>query len=56
MKNIKEKPIELQYKLYMDIVKHNIKETKSRMKRLPEMERVSKMSLEEWCKFQGVIF
>ena len=34
-----EKPIELQYKLYMDIVKRNIKETRSRMKKLPEMER-----------------
>ena len=43
-----EKPIELQYKLYMDIVKRNIKETRSRMKKLPEMEKVSQMTLEEW--------
>jgi len=48
-----EKPIELQYKLYMDIVKRNIKETRSRMKKLPEMEKVSQMTLEEWCKFQN---
>ena len=48
-----EKPIELQYKVYMDIVKRNIKETIYRIERLPEMEKVSQMTLEEWCKFQN---
>lgn len=41
------------YKKYMIIVNDNIKETERRLKFLDKSKKVSKLSYEEWKKFQS---
>lgn len=49
-----ENTMMIQYEKYMEVVNRSIKNIKESVKALPELDRVSKMSFEEWCEFQNI--
>jgi hypothetical protein len=51
---MKDKSYLTAYKNYMIVVKRQLEEAKNQVERIPELERVSKMSFGEWLKFQKI--
>ena len=47
---MKKDTLKIQYKKYMKVMELRIKDIKEGMKQLPSVEKMSKLTFDEWCK------